>query len=185
MCPRDLKGCILHGRQPQRGGFRQGASVCSWHPGHPRLHWSRGTCWSCRSRSLQASGVCPSVPGHQRRGVPQSWAPSCRPQGGGKSTTLPAADTGRRPRGAEATRGCRLEPRPPRGSGPLPAAGRGQGADEQDSSAGAYLPPAGPTTRMSFNLHDKVAPLLRADRMPLGQFPKLFKQCNELNVSAG
>lgn len=92
--------------------------------------------------------------------------------------------------GAEATRGgghAGLPPgaAPSRGSGPLPAAGRGQGADEQDSSAGAYLPPAGPTTRMSFNLHDKVAPLLRADRMPLGQFPKLFKQCNELNVSAG
>lgn len=30
------------------------------------------------------------------------------------------------------------------------------------------------TTQMSFNLHDKVAPLLRADRMPLGQFPKII-----------
>lgn len=30
------------------------------------------------------------------------------------------------------------------------------------------------TTQMSFNLHDKVEPLLRADRMLLGQFPKII-----------
>lgn len=112
----------------------------------PRPRWSRGICWKCWPRSQDT-----------KRGVPLCWVLTSHPRGG-----VGGSDSSRRwrPGGCGGRRGPAWVP--------CRRGAQGQAGGQDGRQLGACLPPSGTTTQMSCNLHDKVAPLLGADRMPAG-----------------
>lgn len=153
--------CALAGRAWRRLqgiGLASGAGVC---PGNLQKPRPRNLQFAGHHRAAPSVlGPGPTLPtGGGRSGHP-SWAR--RPQGRRWGPRLGRSGSGDRP-------------------GPLPfpcstcsARGTvGRGAQAGGSRIGLQgsdpLPLSRETkTQMSFNLHDKVAPLLRADRMPCG-----------------
>lgn len=132
--------------------------------------WPQGTCWKLRvvASSPEHSSSVPDTPGvslspgpqpatHRGDGAPHPHS-DARPRALG------------RPWGHQG-HGLGTSPPPYSTLGQRDFTGiflRGQDTDlgHRPPASGAHRADA--TTQMSFNLHDKVAPLLQADRMPLG-----------------
>lgn len=133
-------------------GLAEAASRAKVTPADPR---TMSPCSRDAWRSPSVLGLGPSLPG-----------------GGGKSNHRSHTGCAGLPRGAGTQPTRSRSGTPPRALPPSPYGSHSTShcqAQERASNLGSTISHRAGTaaTQMSFNLHDKVAPLLQADRMPL------------------